>query len=110
MFGMDEARKLLDALKEKSPQLVDGLTPQPLSLAAVTAACRALLAEGVPLKDFRRICEAMIDVAAPDVGPDQLIEGVRQRIGSLIIQNLVPVKMPLPGITPRSEEHTSELK
>src|SRR3546814_609273 len=64
MFGMDEARKLLDALKEKSPQLVDGLTPQPLSLAAVTAACRALLAEGVPLKDFRRICEAMIDVAA----------------------------------------------
>src|SRR3546814_652389 len=99
LFGMDEARKLLDALKEKSPQLVDGLTPQPLSLAAVTAACRALLAEGVPLKDFRRICEAMIDVAAPDVGPDQLIEGVRQRIGSLIIQNLVPVKMPLPVIT-----------
>src|SRR3546814_2889692 len=105
MFGMDEARKLLDALKEKSPQLVDGLTPQPLSLAAVTAACRALLAKGVPLKDFRRICEAMIDVAAPEVGPDQLIEGVHQRIGSLIIQNLVPVKMPL-----RSEEHTSELQ
>src|SRR3546814_7782715 len=87
MFGMDEARKLLDALKEKSPQLVDGLTPPPLSLAAVTAACRALLAEGVPLKDFRRICEAMIDVAAPDVGPDQLIEGVRQRIGSRIIED-----------------------
>src|SRR3546814_18808076 len=41
----------------------------------------------------------MIDVAAPDVGPDQLIEGVRQRIGSLIIQNFVPVKMPLPVIT-----------
>src|SRR3546814_13353360 len=41
----------------------------------------------------------MIDVAAPDVGPDQLIEGVRQRIGSLIIQGLVPVKMPLPVIT-----------
>src|SRR3546814_951299 len=80
LFGMDEARKLLDALKEKSPQLVDGLTPQPLSLAAVTAACRALLAEGVPLKDFRRICEAMIDVAAPDVGPDQL-RSEERRVG-----------------------------
>lgn len=99
MFGLDEARKLLDALKEKAPQLVDGLTPNPLSLAAIAAACRSLLAEGVPLKDFRRICEAMIEVATPDVGPDQLVEGVRQRIGSLIIQNLVPVKMPLPVIT-----------
>jgi flagellar biosynthesis protein FlhA len=99
MFGLDEARKLLDALKEKAPQLVDGLTPNPLSLAAVAAACRSLLAEGVPLKDFRRICEAMIEVASPDIGPDQLVEGVRQRIGSLIIQNLVPVKMPLPVIT-----------
>src|SRR3546814_5376642 len=78
MFGMDEARKLLDALKEKSPQLVDGLTPKPLSLAAVTAACRALLDEGVPLQDFPRICEAMEDVGAPDVGPDQVIEGGRQ--------------------------------
>ncbi|MBK5264632.1 MAG: flagellar biosynthesis protein FlhA, partial [Alphaproteobacteria bacterium] len=99
MFGLDEARKLLDALKEKAPHLAEGLTPNPLSLAAIAAACRSLLSEGVPLKDFRRICEAMIDVAGPDVGPDQLIEGVRQRIGSLIIQNLVPVKMPLPVIT-----------
>ena len=99
MFGMDEARKLLDALKENAPQLVDGLTPNPLSLAQVAALCRALLAEGVPLKDFRRICEAMIDVARPDISADNLVEGVRQRIGSLIIQALVPVKMPLPVIT-----------
>src|SRR3546814_21071904 len=41
----------------------------------------------------------MIEGAGPDVGPDQRIEGVRQRIGSLIIQNLGPVKMPLPVIT-----------
>jgi flagellar biosynthesis component FlhA len=30
---------------------------------------------------------------------EQLFEAVRQRIGSLIIQTLVPVKMPLPVIT-----------
>ena len=29
LFGMDEAQKLLDALKESAPQLVAGLTPQP---------------------------------------------------------------------------------
>jgi flagellar biosynthesis protein FlhA len=35
MFGMDEAQKLLDALKESAPQLVAGLTPQPLPLASI---------------------------------------------------------------------------
>jgi flagellar biosynthesis protein FlhA len=99
MFGLDEARKLLDALKEVAPQLVDGLTPAMLNLAQISAVCRALLAEGVPLKDFRRICEAMVDAAKPEYTHEQLVEAVRQRIGSLIIQSLVPVKMPLPVIT-----------
>jgi len=99
MFGMDEARKLLDTLKEVAPQLADGLTPAPLSLAQIAAACRALLSEGIPLKDFRRIAEAMVDAARPDMSPDMLVEAIRQRIGSLIIQTIVPVKMPLPVIT-----------
>jgi flagellar biosynthesis protein FlhA len=99
MFGMDETRKLLDTLKEVAPQLVEGLTPQPMTLAHISAVCRALLAEGVPLKDFRRIAEAMVDCARPDMNVDQLTEAVRQRIGSLIIQTMVPVRMPLPVIT-----------
>jgi flagellar biosynthesis protein FlhA len=33
------------------------------------------------------------------MNPEQLVEAVRQRIGSLIIQTLVPVRMPLPVIT-----------
>jgi flagellar biosynthesis protein FlhA len=99
MFGLDETRKLLDTLKDSAPQLVDGLTPAMLSLAQISALCRALLAEGIALKDFRRICEAMIDAYRPDYSHEQLVEAVRQRIGSLIIQGLVPVKMPLPVIT-----------
>ncbi len=99
MFGMDEAKKLLDALRENAPQLVDGLTPALLSLAQVAAICRALLAEGIPLKDFRRICESMVAAYRPEMSHEQLVEAVRQRIGSLIIQTLVPVKMPLPVIT-----------
>ena len=99
IFGMDEAKKLLDTLKEVAPQLAEGLTPQPLNLAQVTALCRNLLIEGIPLKDFRRIAEAMVAVARPDMSVDHLTELVRQRIGSLIIQNIVPVKMPLPVLT-----------
>ncbi|HEX7853618.1 MAG TPA: flagellar biosynthesis protein FlhA [Sphingobium sp.] len=99
MFGMDETRKLLDTLKEAAPQLVEGLTPSPYNLSQISTICRQLLAEGVPLKDFRRIAEAMVDSANPGLNLDQLTEAVRQRIGSLIIQTLVPVRMPLPVIT-----------
>jgi len=99
LFGMDEAQKLIDALKENAPQLAANLTPQPLSLAAFAALCRALLAEGVPLKDFRRIAEAMADAAREESDPVQLVEAVRQRIGALIVQTLVPVRMPLPVVT-----------
>jgi len=99
LFGMDEAQRLLDALKEAAPQLVAGLTPTPLTLAQIAAASRALLAEGVPLKDFRRIAEAMVDASAISNDAAALVENIRARIGALIVQTLVPVKMPLPVIT-----------
>jgi flagellar biosynthesis protein FlhA len=99
LFGMDETQKLLDELKEKAPQLVAGLTPAPLSLAQIASLCRALLAEGVPLKDFRRVAEAMAEAARDETDPIQLVEQVRRRIGALIVQTLVPVRMPLPVVT-----------
>jgi flagellar biosynthesis protein FlhA len=99
LFGMDEAQKLLDELKEKAPQLVAGLMPAPLSLAQIASLCRALLSEGVPLKDFRRVAEAMADAAREESDPIQLVEQVRRRVGALIVQTLVPVRMPLPVVT-----------
>jgi flagellar biosynthesis protein FlhA len=99
LFGMDEAQSLLDALKETAPALVANLTPAPLPLASIATLCRALLAEGVPLKDFRRIAEAMADAARTEATADGLVGAVRARIGALIIQALVPVKLPLPVIT-----------
>jgi hypothetical protein len=96
---MDEAQKLLDALKETAPQLVAGLTPQPLPLASVAALCRSLLAEGIPLKDFRRIAEAMVDTAREESDLVRLAEGVRQRLGAVIVQTVAPARMPLPVLT-----------
>lgn len=106
MFGMDETKKLLETLKESSPQLVENLTPQPLSLFTISAVCRELLREGVPLKDFRRICSAMVEAAAEGTTVGQIVEGVRQRIGSIIIQSLVPVNLPLPVVTLDAELET----
>jgi flagellar biosynthesis protein FlhA len=103
LFGIDEAQKLLDSLKETSPELVKGLTPAPFTTAAVAGICRGLLAEGVPLKDFRRVAEAMIECAAHSANPRALLEAVRARIGALIVQTIVPVQMPLPAITLASD-------
>jgi flagellar biosynthesis protein FlhA len=99
LFGLDEAQALIEALKETTPQLVQNLTPQPFSLAMITSLCRALLGERVPLKDFRRIAEAMVELARNDLDPAALVEAVRQRLGALILQTIVPIKMPLPIIT-----------
>ncbi len=99
LFGMDETQKLIEALKDGAPELVKALTPQPFSVAATAALCRRLLGEGVPLKDFRRIAEAMIESAAFAGNPRALLEAVRVRIGALIVQTIVPTQMPLPAIT-----------
>jgi flagellar biosynthesis protein FlhA len=99
LFGMDDTQALIDNLKESYPQLAGGLTPTPYSLAAITALCRALLAERVPLRDFRRVAEAMVDLAPRGLDPAELVEAVRQRLGALIVQTIVPAKMPLPAIT-----------
>ena len=99
LFSMDEAQKLLDLLKETSPQLVDSLTPQPLSLFAITAICRELLAEKVPVKDFQKICLAMLEASNHHSETDQIVDVIRQKIGNLIIQTMVPINLPLPVVT-----------
>ncbi|CAM3256332.1 Flagellar biosynthesis protein FlhA [Sphingomonas antarctica] len=99
LFGLEEAQALVEGLKTHAPQLVGALTPQPYSLGAITALCRGLLAERVPLKDFRRIADAMVEVAPMVLPAPALLEAVRQRIGGLIVQPLAPIKMPIPVVT-----------
>ncbi len=99
LFGIDEAQGLIDTLKDTSPQLVANLSPSPLPLANLAALCRSLLNEKVPLRDFRRIAHAMVDAARVESDPARLVEAVRLRIGSMIVQTIVGVNDSLPVIT-----------
>jgi len=103
LFGLDDSQALIDHLKNHYPQLAQGLTPQPYSLATVTAVCRALLAERIPLRDFRRIAEAMVTLAPHQLDTPALVEAIRQELGALILQTIVPAKLALPVITFHSE-------
>ncbi len=97
LFGIDEAYQLIEALKEHAPQLVQAMTPQPFGLATIAHVARALLDEGVAVKDFRRIAEAMLE--AGPLPPAALVAAVRQRIGAIIVHTIVPTPIPLRALT-----------
>ena len=99
LFGIDDAQSLIDNLKTHYPQLAANLSPQGYALPRVAALCKALLVERVPLRDFRKIAEAMVALVGQQLGDGDLIEAVRQRIGALIVQTIVPSRMPLPVVT-----------
>ena len=99
LFGIDDAQALIDHLKAQYPQLAASLTPAGYALPRVAALCKALLVERVPLRDFRKIAEAMVAVSGQQLGDAELVEAVRQRIGALIVQTIVPSRMPLPVVT-----------
>jgi flagellar biosynthesis protein FlhA len=99
LFGIDDAQALIDNLKIHYPQLAQNLSPQGYTLPRVASLCKSLLIERIPLRDFRKIAEALVSLSAQQLNETDLIEAVRQRIGALIIQTIVPSRMPLPVVT-----------
>jgi flagellar biosynthesis protein FlhA len=88
LLGPDEVQSLLDRLKESAAQLVASLSPNPVPLTTLTQVLRALLAEGIPLKEFRRIAAAIAVAAQRTLDPEELVEAIRPDLGPLIIQRL----------------------
>ena len=99
LLGPDEVQSLLDGLKERSPSLVASLCPAPLPLTALTQLLKGLLAEGIPLKEFRRIAAAVAAAAGRTQDADDLLELVRPALGHLIIQKLCGHREPLRVMT-----------
>ena len=99
LLGADEVQALLDGLKERSPQLVAALSPNPLPLTTLTQVLKGLLAEGIPLKEFRRIAAAIAVAAQKSADAEEIIEAIRPELGGLIIGKLCGVHEPLRVMT-----------
>ncbi|MDF2604533.1 flagellar biosynthesis protein FlhA [Sphingomonas sp.] len=99
LLGADEVQALLDGLKERNPQLVASMVPQPLSLTTLTSVLKALLNEGITLKEFRRIASAIAVVAQRTQDAEEIVELIRPEVGPLIIQKLCGVREPLRVMT-----------
>jgi len=99
LLGPDEVQQLLDGLKDRAGQLVAALSPNPLPLTTLTQVLRGLLAEGIPLKEFRRIASAIAVAAQKTADADEIVELIRPELGPLIIEKLCGVREPLRVMT-----------
>jgi flagellar biosynthesis protein FlhA len=99
LLGPDEVQSLLDRLKESAAALVASLSPVPVPLTALTQVLRSLLAEGISLKEFRRIAASIANAAQRTLDPEELVEAIRPDLGALIIQRLCGPREPLRVMT-----------
>ncbi|MEL6877830.1 MAG: FHIPEP family type III secretion protein [Pseudomonadota bacterium] len=85
LLGPEEVRKLLDALKESAPSLVETVHPEPLSLAAMTRIFRALIADGIGLGHPQSVLTSLALALQRTQEFDALIDAVRSDMGAKLI-------------------------
>ena len=90
LLGADEVRALLDGLKPQHGALVETLTPQPLSLAALTRLLRAALAEGLSLAHPLPLFASLAEAVQQTLDHDRLIDLLRADLGASLVVAAIP--------------------
>ncbi|WP_428714961.1 flagellar biosynthesis protein FlhA [Thermomonas hydrothermalis] len=99
LLGHDEVQQLLASVGKTSPRLVEELTPKLLPMSVVVKVLQSLLAEKVPLRQIRRIVEALLEHGIHTQDPAALTAAVRVSLGAFIVQELVGMAPELPVYT-----------
>ncbi len=89
LLTRQETKRLLDALAESHPKLVEELVPRLLSLGEVQKVLQLLLHEQVSIRDLPAILETLLDHAAANKNPVHLVEAVRQALGRSVVTPLL---------------------
>jgi flagellar biosynthesis protein FlhA len=96
LLGHQETQQLLDMLARSAPKLVEDLVPKTLSLSVVTKILQNLLAEHVPIRDFRTIAETLAEQATRSQDPNALTAAVRIALSRGIVQKLIGTTEEIP--------------
>ena len=88
LLGHEEVQQMIDRLACYSPKLVDTLVPETVTMSVLLKVLKGLLAEQLPVRDFRTIAEAIVANAAVNSEPMQLIESVRTALSRSIVQEI----------------------
>jgi flagellar biosynthesis protein FlhA len=96
LLGRSETKRLLDALNESHPKLLEELVPKLLTLGEVGRVLEQLLRERVSIRDLGTILESMLETAPVNKGVVALVEAARQSLGRRLIQPLLDGEGQLP--------------
>ncbi|UHA73921.1 flagellar biosynthesis protein FlhA [Paenibacillus sp. 481] len=86
LVGRQEAKSLVETVKEQYPALVDELIPNVLSIGDVQKVLAKLLREKISIRDLVSIFETLADYGTYTKDPDVLTEYVRQALARQITQ------------------------
>ncbi len=106
LLGRREAQELMELAGKQNSKVIEELVPHLMPLGEVIKVLRALLAEGISIRDIRSVLEALADNAAAVKDPGELTELVRQRLARQITNSHVNETGDLRGMVldPRAEE------
>jgi flagellar biosynthesis protein FlhA len=106
LLTRQETKRLLDALAESQPKLVDELVPRLLTLGEVQKVLQQLLREQVSIRDLSTILEALLDTTPGNKTQVALVEAARQSLGRALVQPLLSEGRKLKVLTldPRIEQ------
>ena len=89
LLGRAETKRLMDALNDSHPKLIEELVPKLLSLGEVGRVLEQLLRERVSIRDIGSILEALLEAAPVNKSLVALVEAARQSLGRRLVQPLL---------------------
>jgi len=89
LLTRQETKRLLDALGEKQPKLVEELVPKLMSLGEVQKVLQQLLREQVSIRNLTTILETLQDTVAATKNPVLWVEAARQALGRGLVHPLL---------------------
>jgi flagellar biosynthesis protein FlhA len=89
LLTRQETKRLLDALSETHPKLIDELFPRLLTLGEIQKVLQQLLREQVSIRDLASILETLLETAPANKSQVALVEAVRQSLGRSFVQPLL---------------------
>jgi flagellar biosynthesis protein FlhA len=95
LLGPDEVRAWVEGVKAHSPALVEAVTPDPLTLPALTRTLRALLADGISLAHPQPLFTALALALQKTNEFDAVIDAVRADLGARLVARIAAPGEPL---------------
>ena len=99
LVGRQEIQELLAHCGKETPKLVEDVVPNTITLGELVRVVRGVLREGLSIRDFRSVLEAVGDAAPRSKDTAFLVEQVRRRFARQITSHLADSKGTVHALT-----------